>query len=250
MLRTVDHQDDDVRPDKRAVADGFDRAAARYDLMVALNPGYRHHLRVAAEAVVEGVRPSNRPVTLLDLGCGSGLSTRELVQAASRAGLRARVVGVDASAGMLARARRRDWPEGVDFVQGRGEQLEQLGLPPADGALACYLLRNVTDLPATLAGVRRALRPGAGFVAEDYSVRGNAGALRRWRAVNAAIILPLARVVGGDVDLYRYLHSSVEDFASIEELAESFAAAGFTRVETRTFGGWQRDILHVVRGRA
>ena len=35
------------------VAAGFDEVAPRYDLMVALNPGYHAHLRAAADALVE-----------------------------------------------------------------------------------------------------------------------------------------------------------------------------------------------------
>ena len=35
------------------VAAGFDEVAPRYDLMVALNPGYHTHLRAAADALVE-----------------------------------------------------------------------------------------------------------------------------------------------------------------------------------------------------
>lgn len=230
------------------LSDGFDAAAPRYDLMVALNPGYRRHLRLAAEAVVEQV-DSGTP-TLLDLGCGSGLSTRELLAAARRRGLRPRIIGVDASPGMLARAQAKQWPKGVEFVQGYGEKLVELDLPPADGALACYLLRNVPDLPATLAGVRASLRPGARFVAEDYSVRDDPSAARRWHLVNRVIIDPLARVVGGELGLYRYLHSSVDEFIGINDLASEFARAGFYEVASRTVGGWQRDILHLVRGRA
>ena len=35
------------------VFEAFDQAAARYDLMVGLNPGYHGHLRSAAEALAE-----------------------------------------------------------------------------------------------------------------------------------------------------------------------------------------------------
>lgn len=231
-----------------SLSTGFDQASARYDLMVALNPGYRRHLRLAAEAVVNEVTD---PVpTLFDLGCGSGLSTRELLRAARRRGLTPRIIGVDASEGMLDRARAKHWPEGVVFVQGRGEALDELGLPPGDGALACYLLRNVDDLDATLAGIRRALRPGARLVAEDYSVRESPAAARRWGRVNRTVIEPLAALVGGERELYRYLHRSVEDFCGVGELAARFSAAGFHDVAARTVDGWQRDILHLVRGRA
>ena len=78
-------------------------------------------------------------------------------------------------------------------------------------------------------------------------VRGSASAQRRWHVVNRGIILPLARVLTGREELYRYLHASVDDFCTMPELAEHLAAAGFTGVASRTVGGWQRDILHLVR---
>ena len=35
------------------VAAGFDEVAPRYDLMVALNPGYHTHLRSAADVLID-----------------------------------------------------------------------------------------------------------------------------------------------------------------------------------------------------
>lgn len=82
-----------------SVAQAFDRGAARYDLMVALNPGYHRELRRAAAALVERTEicrrrgspsvidlpsidiPSN-DLSFIDLACGSGASTRALVDAA------------------------------------------------------------------------------------------------------------------------------------------------------------------------
>lgn len=224
---------------------GFDAAARRYDLMVGLNPGYHRHLRTAARALLDRVNVAN-PV-LLDLGCGSGLSTRALLAEAQARGMRPTVVGVDASEGMLRRARAREWPADVRFIHGRGEELGELDLPAADGVMGCYLLRNVTDVDATLAGVHDALKPGGHVVFEDYSIKGNPGAARRWRLVNRLIVTPLARVLTGDAELYRYLHSSVDDFASMPELAHRLHRAGFNSVESRTVDGWQRDILHLIR---
>lgn len=217
--------------------------------MVGLNPGYRHHLRLAADALVAGI--DEPEPTLIDLGCGTGLSTRALLDAAIARGLTPRIVGVDASPGMLARARAGDWPGGVEFVDGRAEQLGELGLPAADGVLACYLLRNVTDLPATLAAIRAALRPGSPFVAEDYSVAGSAWARARWAAVNRAVIGPLAALFApGRRAVYDYLHSSVTGFASVPELCRAMAATGFVEIAARTVPGWQHRILHVIRARS
>ncbi len=162
----------DRRPeiDVTSVANAFDRAAPRYDLMVGLNPGYHRHLAEAAAAVLEPLTElgHRRPLRLLDLGCGSGASTRALLRELRRRGLRAEVIGIDASTGMLARAARRSWPKTVRFLPGRAEDLVRVaagaGVTEVDGVLAAYLFRNVTDADATLAQVHRLLRPGGVLV--------------------------------------------------------------------------------------
>lgn len=233
--------------DKHLVSAGFDEVADTYDAMVGLNPGYHRHLRLAADALLESMDLTNPRPVLLDLGCGSGLSTRALLASARQRGMDPTVIGVDASVGMLTQARRREWPDKVSFVQGRAEDLAGLGLPEADGVLACYLLRNVTDVHATLAAIRSQLRTGASFVAEDYSVADSSASQRRWSMVNRTIILPLASVVARNRDLYEYLHRSVDDFMGVEELAQLALSAGFSTVESRSVDGWQNEILHLVR---
>lgn len=242
--------------DVTTVAHAFDRAAPRYDLMVGLNPGYHQHLAAAAAALLDAVaEPAapDRTLRLLDLGCGSGASTRALLRELSRRGLRAEVIGVDASTGMLARAARHAWPENVRFLPGRAEDLSRVaaetGIDRVDGVLAAYLFRNVTDADATLAEVHRLLRPGGSLVALEYSVAGSRRARRIWTAVCRVVVNPLARFVSGDPELYRYLWRSVLGFESIQDFAARIGRAGFTDVAHRTVGGWQRDILHLVRGR-
>ncbi len=232
---------------KTTLSEGFDEVADTYDLMVSLNPGYRRHLREAAEALLDEV--TGPEPLLLDVGCGSGLSTRELAEAAAGRGLRATVVGIDASAGMLAQARRHDWPAGVSFRHARAEEIGGLGLGPADGVLACYLVRNVPDLPVALTALRDALAPGGCLVVEDYSVAESPAAARRWRTVNRLVILPLAGVIAHRRELYEYLHRSVTDFMGIRELGRQLREAGFSDVESRTVTGWQNQILHLVRAR-
>src|SRR5215218_9551460 len=107
------------------VAAAFDEVAPRYDLMVALNPGYHAHLRAAADALVEQLpRRRERAATrLLDLGCGSGASTRALLEAAEAAGFRFEIVGVDASAGMIEQARAKKWPASVQFQLGAAQDI-------------------------------------------------------------------------------------------------------------------------------
>jgi ubiquinone/menaquinone biosynthesis C-methylase UbiE len=257
------------------VAAAFDEVAPRYDLMVALNPGYHAHLRAAADALVEWLpRPkvasSMRPRTLmrpepvegrqrhfriLDLGCGSGASTRALHHAVQAAGLRFAIVGVDASPAMLEQARAKQWPPGVRFEIGQAERMASsrafLGLGGhIDGAFAAYLFRNVGDRDAVLAGLFDVLADGGVLVVQEYSIVGSRPLIQAmWTTVCWLVIIPLGWLTSRRTRLYRYLWRSVRSFDSIQAFVDRLYRAGFVDVEVKTVAGWQHGILHNFRAR-
>lgn len=239
-------------PSGTQLADEFDRAAGRYDLLTRLNPGYHRALADAARTLVARLHRPDGRTTLWDLGCGSGLSTRALLDAA---GPTARIVGLDASAGMLAQARAKDWPAGVSFVQARAEELPEVATReldrPADGAFAAYLLRNVPadQRDGVIGAIRDQVRPGGWVALQDYHVKGSRSARATWTAVCTGVVTPLSTVVRGNPAIYRYLHQSVLDNDSREELADRLTRAGFTDLTWSTARGWQRGILHTVLAR-
>lgn len=232
----------------------FDRGARHYDLLVTLNPGYHQHLRAAAAELIERVG-RDRPRRLLDLACGTGASTRALLQAVPEG---SRIEGVDQSAGMLARARTKPWPSTVTFHEGALGALDPGAVETGarDGALAAYLYRNVPEAQrdSALRETYELLAPGGWLVVQEYSVA-QAGSptpwhpARRWSLVCWLIIIPLGLLVGRDTVLYRYLWRSVLAFDSPERFRERLAEAGFTDVSTRSVPGWQRGILHTFRAR-
>jgi ubiquinone/menaquinone biosynthesis C-methylase UbiE len=237
------------------LADAFDRAAPTYDAMVALSPGYHAQLRTAAELLVERLpRPEagDRPVSVLDLGCGSGASTRALLDAwAARAGSPGllTVRGVDASSGMVAQARAKSWPAGVELVVADAvAHLESLQDASVDGVLAAYLLRNVPDRECLVGEVARVLRPGGAVAVHDYSVAGNTRARVTWAAICHGVIIPLAAIKRSDVPLHRYLYTSVRDFDSVGRVCERLLSAGVVDLHHESYAGWQRDLVHTVVG--
>ncbi len=230
------------------LAGAFDRAAARYDLMVALNPGYHRHLRDAARRLLQGIRPR----VVVDLGCGSGASTGALLRVAdtvSHDGVRVpmTVIGIDASDGMLEKARRKRWPDGVRFVHGPAQQVRDLlGEQQPDAVFAAYLFRNLTpaDRDSVLADLLTLLPSGGRLVVQDYAFGDDRTAPLRWSAVCWSVVIPLAAMLQRDTAVYRYLWRSVPAFDRAEGFAARLAAAGFTGVEVHTVSGWQSGILH------
>lgn len=248
------------------LADAFDRAARHYDLLVALSPGYHRQLRGSARRLVAALPPGSPPGgradldvadvpaaaavadVVLDLGCGTGASTRALADALAAAGrVGSAVVGVDASAGMIEQAKAKSWPGTVSFhCTDAQEDLRQRADESVSGAFAAYLLRNVPDRDGLLAELARVLRPGAPAVIHEYSVAGSARARVVWEAVCRGVIIPSAYLTDRDVSLYRYLRESVVDFDSIPRLVDRLEQAGLREVRTSTFPGWEHGIVHTV----
>ena len=102
--------------------------------------------------------PDLRGRNVLDLGCGYGWFCRW----ARRHGA-ARVVGIDVSEKMLARARATTDDPAITYL---GEDLERLTLPAASFALAysSLALHYIEHLDALLAEVHRSLAPGGSLV--------------------------------------------------------------------------------------
>lgn len=245
------------RTDQWVLADAFDRAAPTYDAMVSLSPGYHDQLRRAAEALAgRAARPGAtgaQGVTaamVLDLGCGSGASTRAVLDAWESSGGRPEALtvrGVDASAGMIAQARAKGWPGGVELVVSDAvAHLEDLPSGSVDGVLAAYLLRNVPERDRLVSEVARVLRPGGAVVVHDYSVAGSARARATWAAVCHGVIIPLAVLKRSDVPLHRYLYTSVRDFDSVPRICERLLGAGLVDVRHRSYAGWQHGLVHTV----
>jgi 2-polyprenyl-3-methyl-5-hydroxy-6-metoxy-1,4-benzoquinol methylase len=83
----------------------------QFDRIAAL-PDEWDHNRLYQREILDRVGRRRRA---LDLGCGTGELTRALAVRC------AYVVGVDASSGMVAEARRRNWGLNIDYVQGDAE---------------------------------------------------------------------------------------------------------------------------------
>jgi trans-aconitate 2-methyltransferase len=99
--------------------------------------------------------------TVLDLGCGTGRVTAQLLE---RLGPEGHVIGVDGSAAMVADAQRRLGGERARFLQ--QDLLELTVEEPADAAVSGATFHWIADHDRLFARIRAALQDGAPFVAQ------------------------------------------------------------------------------------
>jgi SAM-dependent methyltransferase len=191
--------------------------------------------------------------TILDLGCGTGLLTRELATADRR------VIGVDPAPAMLDYARRQPGADRVQWITG---DAGALGTPAADLAI---MTGNVAQVfledaiwDATLRALSAALRPGGYLAFESRNPADRAW--ERWNREatyetydsphgRMACWVELLSVDTGRVrfqghNVFRatgevVIVESELRFRSVTELNASLTNAGFT-VE-RVYGDWQRS---------
>ena len=185
----------------------FDVAAEAYDRFMG-----RYSIQLAPQmADLAGIRGGQR---VLDVGCGPGSLTAELV---SRVGPAA-VSAVDPSAPFVAAARARN--PGAVVLQASAERLPFPG-ETFDAALAQLVVHFMTDAVAGLTEMARVTRPDGVVAACVWDHAGGQGPLGVfWRAA-------------------RELDPKVHDesqFAGAREghLAELFASAGLREIESAT----------------
>ena len=171
---------------------------------------------------------------LMDIACGTGDVARAFANSPVRP---ARIVGVDFSAPMLARAVAHPI-KGGGFIAG-----DALRLPLADGTatlVTCaFGIRNFQNLDAGLREMHRVLAPGGRAVILEFGLP-RARWLRSPYLFYFRRVMPLAATwISRDRSgAYRYLPHSVVSFPGSDEVLAALTSAGFDRVSAhpRTFG--------------
>ena len=220
-------------PEKRQYVQAvFDRIAPRYNLMNRLMTGgqdthWRRHL--VREAKLHAGE------NLLDVATGTGDVAFAAIRQQPELSM---VVGIDFSLPMLRASQDGVSPDQATF-NGRLQWAagDTLCLPfpndTFDAVTSAFLIRNVTDVAATLSEQRRVTRAGGRVIALDVPRPPDTIWGRLFRFYFHQVVPRLGGLISGHRDAYAYLPQSADAFLRPDQLASVMEATGLRQVRYR-----------------
>lgn len=206
----------------RYVQEMFSQIAPRYDLMNRLMT-FAQDVRWRRQVIRRArLQPGS---WLLDLGTGTG----DLAREALRQRPNCRVVAADFTLPMMILGQSRFTQPAPDWS---AADAQRLPFPDEifDAVVSGFLMRNVTDLAHSLGEQYRVLKPGGRIVALDTTPPQD-DLLKPMVQFHLGMVIPtLGKLVAGQMDAYRYLPETTQNFLEPERLAGRLVAAGFRKV--------------------
>jgi demethylmenaquinone methyltransferase/2-methoxy-6-polyprenyl-1,4-benzoquinol methylase len=219
---------EDPRERARCIQGMFSAIAPTYDLLNRLlSFGIDVRWR---RGLADGV--PRTAVRVLDLACGTGDVTREVVRARPSCD----VFAADFTYSMLRTARPKLAQKGRDrHVHFQCASAEALPYRDRsfDAVTMAFGIRNVVHREVALAEIRRVLRPGGAALPLDFSVPPNALVRTAYGFYFHRLLPLLGGLVSGNFEAYRYLPRSVEGFPRREVFARLMEEQGLIRVTRR-----------------
>ncbi len=200
----------------------WNKTARKYAASAIGDPvGFERTLERVRELVPAGS-------AIFEFGCGTGTAALKL---ASHAG---RILATDISDEMIAIAREKAAAEGVSdvtFETGTADD-PRWGEGQFDAAIGFNILHLVPDRPATLAGIRRLLKPGGLFISKSVSLAEMNPTIR--------LAVPLMRALG---------KAPYVDTVTEARLVSDIEAAGFEITSRERHGAKGKDVRPVIIAR-
>ncbi len=207
------------------VQDMFARIAGRYDLMNRLMT-FGQDIRWRRIVIEQAQLPPQG--RLLDIATGTGEIALEGQNRVP--GLQA--VGGDFTLEMMQAGKRIPQRNTIRWT---GADTLSLPFPEAtfDAVTSGFLMRNVIDVRKAFAEQMRVLKPG-GWVVVLESSPPKENLLRPFILLHLNFIIPtLGRLVTGEMEAYRYLPDSTQQFRDPLEVAHIMRQVGYTNISYR-----------------
>jgi ubiquinone/menaquinone biosynthesis C-methylase UbiE len=167
----------------------YRKKAKHYDVTSRLYPapGYPQRAQRLHAVRALGLRPGD---TVVDVACGTGLNFALIEEAIGPDG---RIIGIDLTDAMLARAKERIEAQGWSNVSLEQADAAGFAFPSeVDAILSTYALSQVPECADVIAHGAAALAKGGRWVVLDLKVPGNTP---RWLAqIGTAVVRPFASI--------------------------------------------------------
>jgi ubiquinone/menaquinone biosynthesis C-methylase UbiE len=171
--------------------------------------------------------PRQRPVAVVDLGCGTGALTAMLAEEFDRRGVPVTISGIDPSASALAVAERR-LPEAARVAFQQGDVAAMAHLAPVDAVFFCNAIHLIPDKDDALEQIAQGLVPG-GLLAMNsaFFTGAYAPGTERFYRLWTARALRRLRQLHPEVTLSKSERAPAMDWRSPEEYELLLRAHGY-----------------------
>jgi demethylmenaquinone methyltransferase/2-methoxy-6-polyprenyl-1,4-benzoquinol methylase len=165
---------------------------------------------------------------ILDLACGTGLSTLAL----ARRFPKARIVGVELREEYLALAREKLRALGLSNVELALSRAEDYQASEPFDCIASSYLAKYADLPRLVRNCRGMLKEGGVLVMHDFILPPGRPLLALWRLYFRALQLIGGALLPSWNEIYHGLPELIAETRWLEELQQALAENGFREVRT------------------
>lgn len=200
----------------------FDRISGVYDGMNLAISGFQEPRWRRRAVRASRIGPGDRA---LDVACGTGKVTTDLFRAAQPGGS---ALGIDFSAGMIARAREHAFGDGLEFRQGNALDLP-VESDTFDAATIAFGMRNLADYATGFAEMARAVRSGGTVVCLE--IRRPTSRMGKLIGCWFDHIVPFIGRLIGQGPAYGYLVQSTRDYPAPDGIAEIMRDVGLVNVD-------------------
>lgn len=216
---------------KEKIKSLFDNIAPDYDklnhiLSLNIDKGWRRK-------AVKEIADSAKPLTVLDVACGTSDFTIEIARKAAEG---SSIIGIDLSEGMMKVGREKLKAAGIDATLEYGD-CEALTYPGSsfDRVSVGFGVRNFEHLEIGLKEMYRVLKPGGKLVILELSVPSNPVIRWCYKLYFLKILPAIGGWVSGNRGAYKYLPASVLHFPAPDKFIPMLKEAGFGDVRHKAF---------------